>query len=209
MKNGSFLLIAWCTLISTTCQSQDTPSGKLVGGPCQGCEAIFEYGDKILTPVDRLPEFEQTEPKLKLSGTVFEKDGKTPASNVILYIYQTNRGGVYPKKGNEKGWAKRHGYIRGWIKTDNDGKYTFYTFRPGAYPSRRVQEHIHIIVKEADKNEYYIDGFFFDDDPLLTDRIRNNARKRGGSGIFMPIMKRGMLTIERDIILGQNIPDYY
>lgn len=208
MKHGIITGIFLSVFISSSCQSQDNRSKKLVGGPCEGCDAIFEYGDFDLSPVDTLPEFQETEPKLKLSGTVFEKDGKTHASNVILYIYQTNRGGIYPTNGDEKGWAKRHGYIRGWIKTGSDGKYTFYTFRPGAYPNRQEQEHIHITVKEPEKNEYYIDAFVFDDDPLLTDRIRENARNRGGSGISTPIMKKGILTIERDLVLGLNIPDY-
>ncbi|MEP5612231.1 MAG: intradiol ring-cleavage dioxygenase [Cyclobacteriaceae bacterium] len=192
----------------STCQSQDNRSKKPVGGPCEGCEAIHEYGQVNLSPVDTLPEFQKTEPKLKLTGTVYEKDGVAPASNVILYIYQTNRGGIYPTNGSEKGWAKRHGYIRGWVKTGRDGRYTFYTFRPGAYPNRRAQEHIHITIKEPAKNEYYIDEFVFDDDPLLTDRIRNNARNRGGSGISTLVFKEGILAIERDIVLGLNIPNY-
>ncbi|WP_299440880.1 intradiol ring-cleavage dioxygenase [uncultured Aquimarina sp.] len=181
---------------------------KIVGGPCEGCEAVFEYGDKKLFSIDTLPDFKKTEPKLKLIGTVFKKDGKTPAENVILYIYQTNREGIYPKKGDEKGWAKRHGYIRGWIKTNKKGKYTFYTFRPGAYPNGAEPEHIHVTVKELNTNEYYIDEFVFNDDPLLKKTERENLEKRGGSGISVPVMENGILTVHRNIILGQNIPNY-
>ncbi len=123
-----FLLIVM-GLIS--CNGQ---SSKIVGGGCEGCEAIYEYGDKKLRVTDTLPDFQKTEPKLKITGTVFQKDGTSPAANVILYIYHTNRKGYYATKGNEKGWAKRHGFIRGWVKTGKDGRYTFYTFRPAAYP---------------------------------------------------------------------------
>jgi protocatechuate 3,4-dioxygenase, beta subunit len=126
-------------LLNFQCSGQ---SPKIVGGGCEGCEAIFEYGKKTLSPIDTLPGFDSTEPKLKLTGTVFHRDGKTPAQGVILYIYHTDRTGIYPKKGNETGWARRHGYLRGWIKTDQSGWYTFYTFRPGAYPGRTEPEHI-------------------------------------------------------------------
>ncbi|WP_456458343.1 dioxygenase family protein [Reichenbachiella sp.] len=181
---------------------------KIVGGSCEGCEAVFEFGKKKLLAIDTLPDFEKTEPKLKLTGTVFEKDGKTPVENVILYIYQTDRNGIYASKGNEKGWAKRHGYIRGWIKTDKSGMYAFYTFRPVSYPSGTEPEHIHITVKELNKNEYYIDEFVFDDDPMLTQKERDELENRGGSGIVQPRLKDGILTANRDIILGLNIPNY-
>ena len=190
------------------CQSQEKESSNKVGGPCEGCEAVHEYGDKILTASDTLPKYKETEPKLKLTGTVYKADGKTPAEDVIVYIYQTNRKGIYERKGDEAGWARRHGFIRGWVKTESNGRYTFYTFRPGAYPRRNVPEHIHVTVKEPGKNEYYLDDFVFDDDPLLSKSQRNGLRNRGGSGISIPLMQNGIRTIERDLILGLNIPNY-
>ncbi len=197
----------------SACQTQpksDTPkSEKIVGGPCEGCEAIFEYGNKKLTSVDTLPEFENNQPQLKITGTVFQNDGKTPAPNVIIYIYQTNQKGIYETKGNEKGWAKRHGHIRGWIKTSEDGKYTFYTFRPGAYPNSQESEHIHITIKEPNKNEYYIDNFVFTYDPLLTKDKIQLLENRGGSGIVTIQLQDNIQLIKRDIFLGLNIPDYF
>jgi len=187
------------------CRAQNE---KPLGGPCEGCEAIHEYGGRKLMARDTLPEFGVNEPKLKITGTVFKKDKKTPAENVIVYIYHTNRKGVYEKKGDEKGWAKRHGFIRGWIKTTKDGHYTFYTFRPAAYPDGSEPEHIHITVKEPGKKEYYLDDYLFADDPGLTLEIRANHKNRGGSGIVFPKRANGMLTVERDLIMGLNIPNY-
>lgn len=208
MKNLINLLIVILTVTSCQSQTEKPVLNKTVGGPCEGCEAIFEYGNKKLNPIDTLPGFKETEPKLKLTGTVFEKDGKTPAENVIIYIYHTDRKGIYPTQGNEKGWAKRHGYIRGWIKTDSKGQYTFYTFRPAAYPNGIGPAHIHITLKEPNKNEYYIDEFLFDDDPLLIEKERSKLNNRGGSGIVKLKLKDNILTAKRDIILGLNIPDY-
>lgn len=206
MNRNLIRSLIFCSIfLSINCSGQ---SRKSVGGGCEGCEAIYEFGEKILTNVDTLPGFEHHEPKLKLTGTVFQRDGKTPAKDVILYIYHTDRTGFYPKKGNETGWAKRHGYLRGWIKTDQSGRYTFYTFRPAAYLDRSEPEHIHLTVKEPGKNEYYLDDYLFEDDPILTQEKRSLFSNRGGSGIGNPKQENGMLTFRRDIILGLNIPDY-
>lgn len=207
MKLFINLSLMWLFLLIPACNAQnDGPVAKAVGGPCEGCEAIFEYGNITLDPVDTLPLFSITEPRLKISGTVYKKDKKTPAKDVILYIYHTNRQGIYQTQGDETGWARRHGFIRGWIKTDSTGSYTFYTFRPGSYPNRSEPEHIHIIVKEPKINAYYLDDFVFEDDPLL--KPERKFGNRGGSGLMKPVQKDGMLHIKRDIILGLNIPGY-
>ncbi|WP_290786687.1 intradiol ring-cleavage dioxygenase [Altibacter sp.] len=198
-------------LVFAACNSQSDKQTNIktgVGGPCEGCEAIFEYGDKVLSTIDTLPAFSENEPKLKITGTIFERDGKTPAKDVIVYIYHTNREGIYEQKGNETGWGTRHGFIRGWIKTDLDGKYTFYTFRPASYPNRDEPEHIHMTVKEPTRNEYYISDIVFDDDPLLTADKRNSLRDRCGSGLVKLKVENNILTAQRDIILGKNIPNY-
>ena len=94
--------------LMTGCRSQDkdkkAASPKLVGR-CEGCEAIFEYGTKELAPVDTLPDFKDDGPKLKVTGIIYQQNGKTPAAGVVLYIYHTDQTGVYPTRGVETGWA--------------------------------------------------------------------------------------------------------
>ena len=208
MKITIYILLFLISLTSCQSQTKKTESNKIVGGPCEGCEAIYEYRNKKLTNSYTLPGFQTNNPKIKITGTVFNKDGKTPAANVIIYFYHTNRNGIYEKKGNEKGWAKRHGFIRGWIKTNNNGNYTFYTFRPASYPNGQEPEHIHITVKEPDKNSYYIDDIRFIDDPKLTNSEKQNLKNRAGSGIVELKIEKGILTAKRNIILGLNIPNY-
>lgn len=181
---------------------------ELVGGPCEGCEAIFEYGNKSLSPVDSLPGFLENGPQLKITGTVFQSDGNTPAPDVLIYIYHTNRQGIYASSGNETGWGRRHGQHRGWVRTGPDGRYTFYTFRPAAYPDGREPEHIHLTIKEPDRNEYYLDEYHFADDLLLTGGQLSRLEERGGSGVVLPRLEHGLLTVHRDLYLGKNIPNY-
>ena len=143
-----------------------------------------------------------------IQGTVYQADGRTPAAGVIIYAYHTNREGIYPTNGDEKGWARRHGYIRGWTKTDENGRYTFYTFKPETYPSRTEPAHVHLTVKEPGKLEYWIDSIQFEEDELLTKQVREKMGNRGGSGIVTLKEKGLFLLAERDIILGMNIQNY-
>lgn len=211
MRTLLFPLLA----IAASCGAQSsTPSdkaiSKAVGGPCEGCKAIYESPIPFaaLNEVDTLPVFGEAGPKLVVSGTVYQSDGKTPAPGVVLYVYHTDQSGQYRKTGNETGWATRHGSIRGWMKTDNRGEYRFYTIRPAAYSKTGPPAHIHVTVKEPDKNEYFIDEFLFDDDPFLTAAERQRQQNRGGSGILKLQQKDGVLYAERNIVLGKNIANY-
>lgn len=195
--------------IYSCAHSQKPHSPKLVGGPCEGCEAIFEFGDRKLFSSDTLPGFHEPGLKIMVSGTIYKPDGQTPAEGVILYVYHTNQGGVYEKKGNEKGWAKRHGYIRSWVKTDKNGKYSFYTLKPGVYPNRSEPAHIHPTILEPNGKYYWLGSYFFDDDSLLSEKERNPTDPRGGSSGVLKLVKQGDIYVgSRDFILGKNIPGY-
>lgn len=192
--------------VQDTCSQQ---AGRLIGS-CEGCEAVFEYGDQPLSPVDTLPDFNDPGKKIKVTGTIYEKGGKTPAEGVILYVYHTNQEGIYPTRGDEKGWGRRHGYIRGWIKTGSDGRYAFYTLQPGVYPSRSAPAHIHPIILEPNGKYYWLGSYHFEDDPLLSEREAHPVNPRGGSSGLLELRKEGDLWIgKRDIILGKNIPGYF
>lgn len=181
-----------------------------VGAPCEGCEAIYECPVKFsqLTSSVEMPDWNDSGLKLIVSGIVYKADGKTPASDVVIYVYHTDQKGLYPKKGNETGWAKQHGYIRSWLKTNEKGEYSFSTLRPAAYPNDNIAAHIHITIKEPGLNEYWIEDFFFDDDPFLAERDRTKLDKRGGSGILTPKQEGGVWKAKRNIILGEKIPGY-
>ncbi|MFV8225143.1 intradiol ring-cleavage dioxygenase [Christiangramia aquimixticola] len=201
-----FLLVLSLFLFSCV-NSQENPSARLVGGPCEGCEAIFDYGQQKLNSIDTLPGFESAVNKLKVSGTIYKSDGKTPAPNIILYLYQTNAEGLYaPAKGAE-GWARRHGKIRGWLKTGADGKYAFYTHIPGNYPGSEFAAHIHPTILEPDGKYYYIQDYLFENDPYVEQGLRENPRG-GTDGVLRLKKENGILVGKRDLILSKNISPY-
>lgn len=222
MKNLFRILMTIALLPVAGC-SQSTSDKKTaeqkVGGNCEGCEAIHEspVAFEKLENMVWLPDWKEKEShpdqpgiKLAVNGTVYNADG-TPAPGVIIYIYHTDQTGVYPTRGDEKGWAKRHGYLRGWMKTNEKGEYKFFTLRPAPYPGGKAPAHIHVTIKEPGKSEYWIDEYLFDDDSLLTEAERKSQPGRGGSGILkIPAYYAGknMLKSERNIYLGRNIPGY-
>ena len=191
-----FVLVGSCQF-----QGKNSESGSQLGGPCEGCEAALEYGDKILTSVDTLSDFGLWKHQMMLYGTVYQSDGKTPAEGVIIYIYHTDRDGLYTAKSDAKGWGKKHGHWRGWAKTDKDGKYAFYTIRPVAYPDGSEPQHIHMTVKEPGKIPYYIDSVVFRDDPIFWNMDESSFKNRGGAGDVQPVLVGDIWKMDRDIIL--------
>ncbi len=206
-----FVLLTSITIGSCQQSAKKTKAADIkVGGNCEGCEAIYESPIPLdqLNEVDTLPDFNDEGPKIEISGTIYKPDGKTPAAGVILYVYHTDQKGLYSKKDDAKGWGKRHGYIRGWIKTDQNGFYKFYTLVPASYPNSTNPKHIHPVIKEPGFTEYWIDEFVFDDDPLLPAEERNRQQPVGSNGVLKTEMKDGMLKATRNIILGFNVRDY-
>lgn len=182
---------------------------KLVGGGCDGCEIMYIGMPKNILSVDTSAGWGQKGNKLLVSGIVFGRDGRTPSPDVIIYYWQTDNNGYYTPTEGMDVRAKRHGHIRGWVKTGTDGRYSIYTVRPAPYPGDNIPAHIHLSIKEPDiENEYYIDDLVFDDDPLLIGNKRVNLENRGGSGILRLLVSGNMQIAEHDIILGLHIPNY-
>lgn len=182
---------------------------KHVGGYCEGCERMYVGMPKNIGSVDTTAGWYEKGQKLLIRGTVFQSDGKTPAPDVVVYFYHTDNDGYYSPGPGFDQKAERHGHLRGWVKSDKNGRYAIYTLRPVSYPGSRNPAHIHPIVRESRlSNEYYIDDWVFDDDPFLTETERKRLPNRGGSGILKVTTQGDIQVAEHPIILGLNIPDY-
>lgn len=189
-------------------ENQHDDSKKRIGGPFENAEYIYYGLPENLDATHTSQGWSRGGQKLIITGTVWQRDGKTPAPGVILYYYHTDGNGLYSDGPGADRRAIRHGFLRGWVKTDAQGKYTIRTIRPAPYPNEKIPAHIHFVVKEPNLNEYYVDDLVFDDDPLLTPELRRTMENRGGSGI-VKLRESGESRIaERTFILGLNIPDY-
>jgi protocatechuate 3,4-dioxygenase beta subunit len=142
--------------------------------------------------------------KIIISGIVFKEDGITPQSDVIIYIHHTNSSGIYPKRGNETGNGKYHGYLRGWMKTDSLGRYRFITRRPAPYQTHGGEPaHIHYNYQAPGYPEVWITGLWFADDPRVTDQLRKNVKRPAGKTNIVTLSrnKYGILEGQRDIVI--------
>lgn len=176
----------------------------VIGLPCEGCETVFDgLPDHPASRARVAPVSEPGEP-LTITGHVYGPDG-SPRAGVIVYAYQTDASGVYPPAEA----SHRHGRLRGWVMSDEEGTYTFDTIRPGSYPGRTDPAHVHLHVIEPGCATYYIDDLVFTDDPLLTPAAqKQTSRGRGGKGIATPTRANNRWHVVRDVHLGMNIPGY-
>lgn len=207
-----FVLSVWMGCQRDTHRSQPSPivntDSLIVGGGCETCEYMYIGQPASINAVDTSAGWQGPGQKLIIKGRVFQIDGRTPAAGITLYYWQTDHKGLYSYREGIPEGAKKHGHIRGWLKTDAEGRYTLYTVQPAPYPKSNIPAHIHMVVKEPGMSEYYIDDVEFDDDKLLTGAERKKRLARGGTGVLRPEMIKGVQVAERNIILGLNIPDH-
>ncbi|MFN0728276.1 dioxygenase family protein [Polaribacter gochangensis] len=168
---------------------------------CNWCGA-FEAPEDVSWRTIIPPKEEQGD-KLIISGTIYLPDGKTPVKDVIIYVYHTNTKGVYPKKGNEKENGKHHGYLRGWMKTNSNGRYEFETIRPAPYRTHDGEPaHIHYNIEAPDYPEYWLTGLWFADDYRVNE-YKDKIERNGGFSNIITLTKdeNNILRGTRNIIL--------
>ena len=200
------VLLVLCGLIFVAAQAAAPET--VVGLPCEGCEAVHVGMPSQIASVARIAPAGEAGEALQLSGHVRDADGK-PAAGIIVYAYQTDASGHYPRDPSLRGTsAAPHGRLRGWARSDEDGRYRVDSVRPGGYPGRSDPQHIHLHVIEPGRCTYYIDDVNFADDPRLQGRT-GQAQGRGGDGLTRPQRDaQGTWQATRDIRLGANIPGY-
>lgn len=211
-----FVLLFGPVILATTfsCKGQSTGEpvtvNGQVGGNCEGCELFFAGMPEQINSVDTSVGWRNAKQPLLITGTVFELNGVDPASDVLIYYWQTDEQGLYSKGPGLPADAQQHGRIRGWVKSDEKGRYSIYTNRPAAYPNEQLPAHIHLFILEpGSKLPYYVDDLVFDDDPLLIPyKKKYPLENRGGSGVLRVLLDGRHQVAVHDIILGLNIPNY-
>jgi protocatechuate 3,4-dioxygenase beta subunit len=120
--------------------------------------------------------------QITIKGLVTDEKGN-PSRNLIVYFYQTS----------DKGWYSdtaahilayegdfRHARLFGYLKTDNNGVFSFTTIKPKGYPKSDLAAHIHIHFWDAASNPLRGPGELqFDDDPRMTPERRRESLASG------------------------------
>jgi protocatechuate 3,4-dioxygenase beta subunit len=177
---------------------------------CEGCEGVFERNAHTLTQHAMMAGPDEPGERLNLIGTVYHTDGITPAAGIVLYFYQTNADGLYAGGTSESEWSRRHGKLRAWVRTGQDGKYAIETIKPGSYPGTRLPAHIHPTVLEPLLGDgwrppYWIDDVVFDGELGVTESYKARMTNKGGNGVVqLSRNDDGTWLAVRDIVLEQH-----
>ena len=115
----------------------------------------------------------QSEPgeALVISGVVFQADGRTPLRGASVYVYQTDARGYYAA---DDARASNNPRLRGYLRTDAQGRYEYRTVRPGSYPGTRNPGHIHYHVSAPGYRERVFE-IVFEGDSLIPEQWRRDA----------------------------------
>lgn len=139
-----------------------------------------------------------TEPgeRLIVSGKVIGDDGK-PLAGASVYVYHTDAKGLYSETNDN-----RNSRLRGYMRTDAQGRYEYATIKPAPYPNNQAPAHIHYHVNASGYRERVFE-IIFEGDPHINDRIRADARKED-SGFSLRTLERnkqGVLHCTQDVRL--------
>jgi protocatechuate 3,4-dioxygenase, beta subunit len=172
---------------------------------CEGCDGALEANAAKLGPHAQISGPAEPGEPLHIAGTVLAIDGTTPAAGVVVYAYQTNAEGLYAGGTPATEASRRHGRLRGWVKTGSDGRYSFDTIKPAPYPDDTIPAHIHFTILERGKRPYWIDDIVFDGEFGVTPQYRRSMTNKGGNGIVTAVRSdSGGWSVTRDIILERH-----
>ena len=138
--------------------------------------------------------------RLILTGTVFGGDDGKPREGVTVYAYHTDARGFY----RHKPWGRPR--LRGWSRTNAEGRYEFHTIKSGPYPMRSNPAHIHMTIAIPGKTEWWIPELHFAGDPLLDRREAERAVLQGKFASICPLQRQANRTLRcvRDIRLPRG-----
>jgi protocatechuate 3,4-dioxygenase beta subunit len=136
--------------------------------PVYGHERIGEL-DHDLT---RQHSGEPLGERIVVTGRLLEEDGR-PVRNALVEIWQANAGGRYRHDGDQHPAPLDPNFTgAGRALTDADGRYTFVTVKPGAYPwlnhpNAWRPAHIHFSVFGRAFSSRLVTQMYFPGDPLF------------------------------------------
>lgn len=150
------------------------------------------FGDLALGELDndltRQHEGEPLGERIIVSGRVLGSDGR-PLRGQLIEIWQANAAGRYRHVVDQHGAPLDPNFSGGGrTLTDDDGRYTFVTVKPGAYPwgnhpNAWRPNHIHFSLFGRAFSERLVTQMYFPGDPLFAfdpifNSVPENARER-------------------------------
>jgi protocatechuate 3,4-dioxygenase, beta subunit len=184
-----------------------TPSQTI--GPFFGLGLVRPGDDDLACKEPGGPRAEGT--PIVISGQVFDQNGK-PVRKALIEVWQANRSGKYehpddttpaPLDPNFKGWGR--------ALTDSQGRYSFRSILPGAYPNPGYDNwmrppHVHFSLFAAGVMQRLITQMYFPDEALNDiDPILNGVEDLSARASLiarrLPDEPDGVQSYQFDIVL--------
>jgi protocatechuate 3,4-dioxygenase beta subunit len=140
--------------------------------------------------------------RMVVSGRVFLPDGETPAVGIVMFAWHTDAQGLYSQDR-----AVSHPRLRGWMKTDAQGRYEYRTIRPAPYPGRSSPAHVHVQFWGPGIAAQFAQELNFADDPLVKPEARRRSAELGRFAfVQQPESRGGVLFVTQDFRLHGEAP---
>jgi protocatechuate 3,4-dioxygenase beta subunit len=153
-----------------------------------------------------IPAAEPGEP-LVVEGRVFAPDGQHTVAGVIVYAYNTDKDGYYSPDGKVG-----HPRLKGYMKTDAEGRFELHTIRPGRYPGMHIPAHVHFNLWGAGYPVQWTEELRFEGDSYLTEAMKSESEARGKFATIRPLSrdKNGIYHCEINLRLQEksNYPEH-
>jgi len=120
---------------------------------------------------------------LIVSGRVFAPDGVHTVAAVIVYAYNTDKDGYYSPDGKVG-----HPRLKGYMKTDAEGRFELHTIFPGRYPNMHIPAHVHFNLWGAGFPVQWTEELRFEGDSYLTDAMKNESAALGKFATIRPVV---------------------
>lgn len=139
-------------------------------GPVYGQDSVGQF-DNDLTK-NGIRNGEPLGERIVVSGKILDIDGR-PIKNTLVEIWQANAAGRYIHKVDQHNAPLDPNFFGGGrCVTDENGRYTFMTIKPGAYPwgnhpNAWRPNHIHFSLFGSNITNRLVTQMYFPGDPLL------------------------------------------
>jgi protocatechuate 3,4-dioxygenase beta subunit len=140
-----------------------------VTGPLLGPGRLGEFDNDLTRQHAGEPQGQ----RIIVTGRLLDGDGR-PVRDSLVEIWQANAGGRYRHTGDRWPSPLDPNFDGvGRALTDSDGRYTFTTIKPGAYPWKNHDNawrpaHIHFSVFGSAFTQRLVTQMYFPDDPLFS-----------------------------------------
>ncbi len=139
-----------------------------------------EPSDTIWT-TSIVPAGERGDP-LVVSGRVFAPDGVQSVAGVVVYAYNTDKKSYYSPDGKVG-----HPRLKGYMKTNAEGRFELHTIVPGRYPGMHIPAHVHFNMWGSGYPVQWTDDLRFQGDSYLTEAMRQESAALGKFATIRPL----------------------